>query len=175
MNADHPPGFTLDLVSDAGPMPADCPVDIAELKVYAIEALQNQNKLAMGAIDRVEISVQCLNVEAMRALNKQYRWQDKPTNVLSFESGMPALTNDKGERYQLLGDIIFCPALIADEAQQQAKPCSWHWGHLMVHGTLHLCGYDHMKDDEAQAMEALEIKILSTSGINNPYQTQTDK
>lgn len=174
MNADAHPGLTVSLLSGEAPLPSDCPVDIIALKSYALGALQMQDKLSMDTIHRVEISVQCLDSNEMQALNRQYRQQDKATNVLSFESGMPALTDDTGVSFKALGDIIFCPDLIADEARQQDRPHDWHWGHLMVHGTLHLCGYDHIDAQDANDMEALEIRILSTSGITNPYQIQTD-
>lgn len=173
MNAETNEGFTVSLLSGESPLPADCPVDITALKDYSLEALHMQDKLEIGAIHRIEISVKCLDSKEMKSLNKQYRDQDKATNVLSFDSGMPPLTDAMGVSFKALGDIIFCPDVIANEARRQSKPPSWHWGHLMVHGTLHLCGYDHIEAQEAHDMEELEIKILSRCGITNPYQMQT--
>jgi len=106
----------------------------------------------------------------MARLNHQYRHQDKPTNVLSFESAMPALVDDEGRWTLYLGDLVFCADIIEQEAESQGKPLHWHWCHLLVHGTLHLCGYDHTAPDEANNMETMEIRILSGSGISNPYQ-----
>jgi len=104
------------------------------------------------------------DADEMRQLNKQYRDQDKSTNVLSFP--MQSLLEDE---VLLLGDIALCAPVIKQEAQQQSKAEKAHWAHMVVHGMLHLQGYDHMKDDEAEEMENMEIKILEQLGFANPY------
>lgn len=99
-----------------------------------------------------------------RRLNKQFRDQDKPTNVLSFPSELPA---DIEPDY--LGDIIICAAIVEHEAGDQNKALDAHWAHMLVHGILHLKGYDHVQETAAQEMESLEIKILRQLGYPNPY------
>ena len=120
-----------------------------------------------------EISVRIVDEEEGRALNKQYREQDKATNVLSFpavgvgESGLPP------ELSQALGDIVICGPVVEREAAEQGKEVASHWAHLLVHGTLHLLGYDHEADVDANVMEKLEAKILAARGIADPYTVQS--
>ena len=102
--------------------------------------------------------------DEIQKLNKQYRDKDKATNVLSFPMDSPEEVD-----ICLLGDIILCAPVISEEAQQQNKTSSAHWAHMMVHGMLHLQGYDHIKNDEAEEMEQLEISILKRLGFDNPY------
>lgn len=103
----------------------------------------------------------------VRELNKTYRGQDKPTNVLSFPSLPDTRHPIPDTRY--LGDIVLARQTIEREAREQAKTVRDHAAHLLVHGTLHLLGYDHMRKKEAEEMEAIEIKVLKKLGINNPY------
>lgn len=116
-----------------------------------------------------EISVRIVDEEEGRALNNQYRQQDKATNVLSFpavgadEVGLPP------ELSQALGDIVICGPVVEREAVEQNKEIASHWAHLLVHGALHLLGYDHETDEEADVMEKLETRILGTRGIADPY------
>ena len=114
-----------------------------------------------------EVSVRIVGPEEIHSLNLQYRDKDKATNVLSFPagpiSGLPA------EEPQLLGDIVVCAAVVADEASAQGKAAADHWAHMLVHGTLHLLGYDHETDDEAREMEALEVRILANHAVADPY------
>jgi len=133
-------------------------------------ALQAQQQLDIKSVSVLEISVQLFATDAMQQLNQQYRQKDVPTNVLSFESGLPALITDDGKTLLSLGDLVLCPDVIALEAQQQSKKWEDHWAHLLVHGTLHLCGFDHQESVQASVMESLEVQILSGSGIADPYQ-----
>jgi len=103
--------------------------------------------------------------DEIQRLNKQYRDKDKATNVLSFPMQTPAEVD-----VCLLGDIALCASVIKVEAAQQSKTEEAHWAHMVVHGMLHLQGYDHMSDDEAEQMEQLEITILKQLGFSNPYQ-----
>ena len=153
---------------------AECPVDAGLINGHARAALENQRLVDLDTIDKVEISVQMLNSSDMRSLNHQFRDADKPTNVLSFESGMPALHDKDTGSLLVLGDVVFCPEVIATEAREQGKGCEQHWAHMIVHGTLHLCGYDHQADEEAKVMESLEIQILSRLGVPDPYQTPAE-
>jgi len=115
-----------------------------------------------------EISFVLTDDKRMRALNRAYRGKDKPTNVLSFA----ALDADRPKAGMpwLLGDVILAAGVIAREAKAQRKKLDHHLSHLAVHGVLHLLGYDHEVDKEAEAMEALEVAALAGMGIANPYE-----
>ncbi|MCO6505096.1 MAG: rRNA maturation RNase YbeY [Snodgrassella sp.] len=114
------------------------------------------------------IAVLLNDEEAARELNRNYRQKDYATNVLSF-----ALNEGESmylpSRNVLNGDLVFCPQVIEKEAAEQNKPLIAHYAHLTVHGVLHLMGYDHIVDAEAEIMEALEIRIMHQLGYANPY------
>ena len=114
-----------------------------------------------------EVSVRVVDATEMQQLNSEYRDQDKPTNVLSFPAG--DLDGLPEEAESPLGDIVVCATVVADEAQQQGKTVGDHWAHMIVHGTLHLLGFDHENDSDAAEMECLEIQIMTNHGIANPY------
>ena len=123
----------------------------------------------------VEIAVRLTDDAEVHALNRDYRGKDKPTNVLSFPQVQADLldtlsNSDDGEI--LLGDIVLARETCASEAEEKGISIADHATHLIVHGTLHLVGYDHMDDASAQAMEALEVKALASLGIANPYADQ---
>ncbi len=123
----------------------------------------------------VEIAVRLTDDAEVHALNRDFRSKDKPTNVLSFPQVQPDLldtlsNSDDGEI--LLGDIVLARETCAREAAEKGVSIPDHATHLIVHGTLHLVGYDHMDDASAQAMEALEVKALASLGIANPYADQ---
>ncbi len=119
--------------------------------------------------DRLEISLVLADDRTVRDLNRQYRGQDKPTNVLSFaalddeEEDLPA------EGPVLLGDVVVAFETTAAEASSEAKPFDHHLAHLVVHGVLHLLGYDHQDETEAEEMEGEERLILAMLGIGDPY------
>lgn len=122
------------------------------------------------------VCVQVLTESEMQQLNHDWRGKDCPTNVLSFpmeiDSELDAsLFNNPDTTITPLGDIALCATVINREAREQGKPVVAHWAHMVVHGTLHLQGYDHIADNDAAEMEALEIQILQTLGFENPYQT----
>jgi len=103
----------------------------------------------------------------VQELNHLYRGKNKPTNVLSFPYKLPeSLKMD----IPFLGDIILCPKVLIAEAKQQVKTLDAHCAHLVIHGVLHLLGFDHISPDEALVMESEEIKLLSTLGYENPYE-----
>jgi probable rRNA maturation factor len=112
-----------------------------------------------------EITIRVVGFDESQALNAQYRHQDKPTNVLSFPSELPPEL-----QIPLLGDLVVCAGVVEREAYEQGKPLSAHWAHMVVHGTLHLLGYDHESDSEAEEMEALETRILEQLGFPAPYE-----
>jgi len=111
-----------------------------------------------------EITIRIVDESESQSLNKQYRGKDKPTNVLSFPFEAPAQIE-----LDLLGDLVICAPIVEKEAKEQEKPELAHWAHMVVHGTLHLLGYDHVDDKEADEMEALEVNILQSLGFNDPY------
>lgn len=127
--------------------------------------------LAAPALD-LEVSVLFADDAELRRLNRDYRGCDRPTNILSFPmldcAGLAALRS-RPEGAHLLGDLALALETIAGEAAAQRKPFADHVTHLLVHGTLHLLGHDHLAEPEAEAMEALERAILATLGIADPY------
>jgi probable rRNA maturation factor len=126
----------------------------------------------------VEISVRLTSDDEVRQLNKQYRHKDKPTNVLSFPMVQPDLletvTQNSDDGEVLLGDIVLAHGVCASEAAERGIAIETHATHLIVHGTLHLLGYDHIDDREAEAMEAIEIDALGQLGIADPYLIDED-
>ncbi|TWX68044.1 rRNA maturation RNase YbeY [Colwellia demingiae] len=114
-----------------------------------------------------ELTIRLVNNEESQQLNKQYRGKDNPTNVLSFPFEVP-----DGIELNLLGDLIICIEVMKQEAQEQKKALFEHWAHLVIHGCLHLVGFDHISDTEALEMESIEITILEKLGISNPYLEQ---
>ena len=142
----------------------------------AIERTPHPELLATSAA--VEISVRLADDEEVRTLNRQYRGKDKPTNVLSFPMIQPDLIetvtqgSDDGE--VLLGDIVLAHGVCAREAAERGVAVADHATHLLVHGTLHLLGYDHMTDEEADAMEAIERDTLGALGLPDPYLVRED-
>lgn len=128
------------------------------------EKFQDWAQASYLAKDEVIVSVQIVGSNEMQSLNKTYRGKDKPTNVLSFPMEM---TEEVG--INILGDLALCDDVIESEAKQQGKSTEAHWAHMVVHGMLHLQGYDHIDDDEAEKMEAMEIEILNSFGFGNPY------
>lgn len=143
----------LDNVCDAAEVPS-----ADKIRHYITTAIGDRVKNA-------EIGIRIVSREESRELNHQYRGKDKATNILSFN-----YSDDDDEIF--MGDLVICAAVVAEEAQQQHKPAAAHWAHMVVHGTLHLLGYDHEHDQDAETMEALETKVLQQLGYNNPYEEQ---
>ncbi|WP_220460911.1 MULTISPECIES: rRNA maturation RNase YbeY [unclassified Colwellia] len=114
-----------------------------------------------------ELTIRLVNSDESRQLNHQYRGKDKATNVLSFPFEVP-----DGIELDLLGDLVICVDVVEQEAAEQHKSINAHWAHMVVHGCLHLLGFDHIDDDEAEEMEALETKIITGLGIAAPYEIQ---
>ena len=114
--------------------------------------------------DNVELTIRIVDVEEMTILNETYSKKTGPTNVLSFPSEI-----DESFDINLLGDIIICAPVVQKEAEEANIDLIAHWAHMVVHGTLHLLGYDHINSDDADAMEALETNILTNLGYPAPY------
>lgn len=114
--------------------------------------------------DTCEMTVRIVDEAESQQLNRDYRDKDKPTNVLSFPFDAPPQVP-----CDLLGDLVICLQVVENEAQQQGKLAFDHWAHMLVHGTLHLLGYDHIEATQAEQMESLEVKVLAQFKIQNPY------
>lgn len=119
-----------------------------------------------------EISVRVVDESVSASLNSQYRHKDNATNVLSFPSDLPPAVSAMLEVYPL-GDLVICSAVVKQEAISQHKPLHDHWAHLVVHGVLHLLGFDHQEDNDAEQMEALEVSILQSLNIDDPYEDRS--
>ena len=130
---------------------------VEQIEQWATAAVQPQS-------DEVEMTVRIVDEAESHALNLNYRGKDRPTNVLSFPFECP----DEVE-LPLLGDLVICRQVVEREAQEQDKPVMAHWAHMVVHGSLHLLGYDHIEDDEAEEMESLETQIMTGLGFADPY------
>ncbi len=149
-----PPMIELDLqiACDNENIPNEC-----SFKQWLDAALSQYNK-------PFELTIRVVTIDESQALNHQYRDKNKPTNVLSFPFEVP-----EGIELALIGDLVICAEVVEQEAKAQNKALTAHWAHMVIHGCLHLLGYDHIEDDEAQEMESLEIDILAKLGFNNPY------
>ena len=119
---------------------------------------------AHGAPAGSSLVIRIVDEDEARALNQRYRGREGATNVLSFPAEAPP-----GYDWNHLGDLVICAPVLAREAAEQGKATTDHWAHLVVHGVLHLLGHDHRDDDEADAMEALEVEVLSSLGVADPY------
>lgn len=129
------------------------------IRLWVAAALQKPRQDA-------ELTVRIVDEEEISQLNKTYRHKSGATNVLSFPSELAVTTE-----LNLLGDIVICAPIVVAEAQAQGKTAEAHWAHLIVHGTLHLQGFDHQNEAQAAEMENCEVDILARLGYSNPYET----
>jgi probable rRNA maturation factor len=136
----------------------------------AIEEWIRSAVAVASAVEHAEVSVRIVDTETSRVLNRDYRSRDKPTNVLSFPAG--AVTGMPATEPTPLGDIVVCAEVVAAEALQHGLSVADRWGHMLVHGTLHLLGFDHVEKEDAAAMEGLETRILAARGVTDPYGEQ---
>ncbi|MDC0390854.1 rRNA maturation RNase YbeY [Candidatus Thioglobus sp.] len=138
------------------------------INVNSINEAEFSNTL-QSVLDELNVSdsellVRFVDKPEIQHLNKTYRHQDKTTNVLSFPSDLPIEIEEA-----ILGDVVICVEVVTQEAKMQQKTFNNHLIHMAIHGTLHLLGYDHVEESEAQKMESLEVKILKKLQIENPY------
>lgn len=145
-------------LSEADLKEGEEPPSAAQIEEWAAAAYQ-----AVGS-GANEVTIRLVSTDEIISLNRDYRNQDKATNVLSF-----AFEIDADIDVALLGDVVICHSVIVQEAQAQSKASKDHYAHMVTHGILHLCGYDHEEPDAAEQMESFEIKILAAQGIANPY------
>lgn len=146
--------LTLDLqiATEHTPLPSQ-----ADFETWVRVALGN-------TMDTAELTIRLVDVPESQMLNLTYRSKDKPTNVLSFPFEAPP-----GMDLPLLGDLVICVGVVEQEATEQNKPLQAHWAHMVIHGCLHLLGYDHIIDEEAEEMESLETQLIEGLGFSNPY------
>lgn len=156
MTTNHTTAVTVDIQNPLGL--TDIPsLEVLQQAISLVCQTFNNNK--------GEVTLRFVDESESQALNACYRDKDKPTNVLSFPAELPDFIPS-----DLLGDLVLCHSVIVDEAKQQNKPLDHHYIHLCVHGTLHLLGFDHIDDDEAEIMEQHEITLLAQLSIDDPYQ-----
>lgn len=134
--------------------------DATLINKWGLAALENYH-------DDCEVAIRIVSTTEMVQHNQTYRQKNGPTNVLSFPADLP---EDLSDEFPMLGDIIICAEVVNHEAVQQKKAQDAHWAHMVVHGIFHLLGHDHVNDQEAEEMEALEIDVLKKLGFNNPYE-----
>lgn len=144
----------------------DVEVNSSSTKIPSVENIELWITTALQSdeLNEAEVSVYIVDEAESQELNFQYREKDKPTNVLSFPADIP---DEVG--VPLLGDLVICAPVVEREAQEQGKSLEAHWAHMLVHGTLHLLGYDHIEDDEADVMEALETRLITQLNFPAPY------
>ena len=135
---------------------AELPSD-ADFERWVALALEGQR-------DEAEVCIRLVDPEESQTLNSTYRGKDKPTNVLSFPFEAPP-----GVPTEILGDLAICAEVVAAEAKEQNKPLENHWAHMVIHGILHLIGFDHINEADAEEMESLEIQLLAKLNIPDPY------
>ena len=133
------------------------------------DSFEHWVRAALDGREDAELTIRVVDRKESRMLNQTYRGKDSDTNVLSFPAELP-----EGIDIPLLGDIVICAPRVEEEAQAQEKELQAHWAHLTVHGVLHLLGYDHLEDGEAEKMEALETSILASLGFPDPYSWVAD-
>lgn len=132
-----------------------------------VEQFQQWAESALSEVEEdCELSIRLVDEDESGQLNSEYRGKSGPTNVLSFPFEAPVELQPR-----LLGDLVICCPVVEREAAEQNKAVNDHWAHMVIHGCLHLLGYDHIDDDDAEQMEALEIHILQSLNISNPYQS----
>lgn len=148
------------------PYQIDIEVNSSSTNIPSKESIELWISTALQSdeLNQAEVSVYIVDEAESQELNAQYRGKDKPTNVLSFPADIP---DEVG--VPLLGDLVVCAPVVEREAQEQGKTLAAHWAHMLVHGTLHLLGYDHVEDDEADVMEALETRLITQLNFPAPY------
>ena len=153
---------TLNLEVQLASTASDIP-DVESIRAWVLAVFSHEG--ATG-----ELVIRIVDADEIHALNRQYRGMDKPTNVLSFPFEAPPEVP-----VNLLGDLVICAPVVAREAREQGKGLGAHWAHMVVHGTLHLLGYDHENDVDAEMMETRERDILAQLGYANPYATELER
>lgn len=144
----------------------DIEINSTSTKIPSVENIEHWISIALQSdeLNQAEVSVYIVDEAESQDLNFQYRGKDKPTNILSFPADIPEEVG-----VPLLGDLVICAPIVEREAQEQGKSLHAHWAHILIHGSLHLLGYDHIEDDEAEVMEALETRLVTQLNFPAPY------
>ena len=143
----------------------DLQIAVSNLNLPTQAEFETWVRTAVGqTMPEVELTIRIVEVAESQLLNLTYRGKDKPTNVLSFPFEAPPEVE-----LPLLGDLVICAHVVEQEAIEQNKPLNAHWAHMVIHGCLHLLGYDHIIDLEADEMESLETQLVEGLGFTNPY------
>ncbi|MGL4475692.1 MAG: rRNA maturation RNase YbeY [Shewanella sp.] len=145
----------LQIATDNNQLPSE-----SDFELWVRAALGN-------TMTEAELTIRIVDEAESQSLNHDYRGKDKPTNVLSFPFEAPP-----GIELPLLGDLVICAKVVENEALTQNKALQAHWAHMVIHGCLHLLGYDHINDEEAEEMESLEIELIQSLGYPDPYKEQ---
>jgi len=153
---------------------ADCWQAEPDAETVIHRAIATAAEMVDADIGETELAIMLTDDAGIRTLNSNWRGIDKPTNVLSFPALQPSGPRGPDDAPRMLGDIAIAYETTRSEADEEQRPFDHHLSHLAVHGFLHLIGYDHEKDDDAEAMEALEREILSQLGIPDPYAERMD-
>ena len=142
-------------------------------KISKIKSLPNKRQFSSWVKQALpsnkknhELVIRIVDTKEITELNKKYRKKNRPTNIISFPFDLPL-----GVKNNFLGDLVICAPLVKQEAKLQHKTITAHFAHLVIHGVLHLLGYDHKKNNDSKKMEALEIKHLKKLGFENPYKS----
>ncbi|ORU91966.1 MAG: rRNA maturation RNase YbeY [Cycloclasticus sp. symbiont of Bathymodiolus heckerae] len=135
------------------------------------ELIEQWVDLATQQRSEAEVVVRLVDEAESATLNETYRQKTGATNVLSFPFDVPHGLPEGALMDDILGDLVICAPVVIKEADQQDKPVLSHWAHMVVHGCLHLQGYDHINNADANVMEGLEVKLLESININNPYES----
>lgn len=146
----------LQLVASTRQVPGE-----AEFQRWVLAVLE-------GRLDAAEVVIRVVDEQESQQLNRDYRGKDKATNVLSFPFDVPSQVESAH-----IGDLVICAPVVIREAAEQQKPAVDHWAHMVVHGMLHLLGFDHQDEAEANEMESMERGILGSMGIPDPYEVNT--
>lgn len=152
---------TIDVINDSDATALPSTDQLQAWSEYVMQHLEASPK-------PVTVGLRIVDEPEGAAINRDYRDRDYATNVLSFGSELPEVVLAGLDEIPL-GDLVICAPVVAREAQEQNKPLDAHWAHMLVHGLLHLQGFDHESDEQAQTMEALETRILAGLGFDDPY------
>ena len=138
--------------------------DLSNMKKWISATLENLN----ANFNQPEVTIRVVSLAESQELNHQYRDKNQPTNVLSFPFEVPEMIPVE-DFAEFLGDLVICEDIIVQEAKEQKKSLESHWAHMIIHGLLHLVGFDHITAKDAEEMEGIEVKVLAELGFANPY------
>lgn len=154
------------------PLEIDLQIAVSDQQIPTMDKLQAWADAAANTCgcNNKELTIRVTDEDEVAELNRRYRHKKGATNVLSFPFEDPP-----GMVTNMLGDLVICAPVVQREADEQDKATEAHWAHMLIHGVLHLCGYDHIDSQQAGEMEALETGIITSLGFPPPYEQQSSK